>query len=166
VTAFDQFVFWIYNQPLTVERTWVLAVTYTLADRFLMEGFKNAVVDRAMLEFQKSKIHVEGVLELCKNNLSRSALGRYFRNQLAFELIHLGFEAYITKYDCGEALVQLIQHKENLMTFTRVLDKARCAYRGGNFGILQTGMVVSITSTRRRSVATEARPSSLATPSA
>jgi hypothetical protein len=54
--------------------------------------------------------------------------------QLAVELIHLGFEAYLTKYDCGEALVQLIQHTENLMTFTRVLDKARCAYRGGEPG--------------------------------
>jgi hypothetical protein len=51
VTAFDQFVLWIYNQPLTMEHTWALAVTYTLADQFLMEALKNAVVDRAIHEF-------------------------------------------------------------------------------------------------------------------
>lgn len=75
MTAFDHFGLWIYNQRLTMERTWVLAVTYTLADRFLMEGFKNAVADRAMLEFQKSKIHVEGESLSCARTTFPTAHG-------------------------------------------------------------------------------------------
>lgn len=90
--TFDQFVLWIYDQPLTVEVSQGLARTYIMADKFLMEGFKNAVVDRAKNVSWRDRRPMYGLIELCGNGLSQSAMGKYFWAQLAFHLMSFGFE--------------------------------------------------------------------------
>jgi hypothetical protein len=114
----------MYNQPLDAAEDWVLADTYLLADRFIMEACKNAVVDRAKIVMREATIHPGCLHELCKHGLSKCALGRYFWAQLAFELMDIGFEEYVKDDKIGGAVQQLIETQEDLVTFMRVLDNA------------------------------------------
>ncbi len=118
---------WIYNQPLTVENQRDIALCYILADKFLVEAFKNMVVDTAKVECRKKTLSMDGLVELYENALSQSPLANYLWAQLAFELINAGFEKYISQVqyvDGGGALSKLLQAPENLITFMRVLDQA------------------------------------------
>jgi len=125
VVAFEQFIAWICNEKLTVESSLGLAMTYILADKFLMEALKNAVVEKAKLVFCKAMISADGLVELCRNGLSQSLLGRYFWAQLAFEMIDGGFGWYVTDADRTGALANLLQVPENLVIFMAALDKAQ-----------------------------------------
>jgi hypothetical protein len=76
VVAFEQFIAWICNEKPTVESNLDMAMTYILADKFLMEGLKSAVVEKAKLVFRHDMISAEGLVELCRNGLSQILLGR------------------------------------------------------------------------------------------
>lgn len=125
VAAFDQFLLWIYNEPLTAENDdCVIALTYMLADKFVMEAFKNAVVDRARAVLQISYFIADDLIKLCENGLSGSPLAKYFWAQLAHDMVTSGFEGYIENEDRGGPLMRLMQERENLMALMRAIDVA------------------------------------------
>ena len=54
-----------------------VALTCILADKFLMENFKNAVVDRATVAFQAYAVGAGRLIELYKNGLSEHLLAKF-----------------------------------------------------------------------------------------
>jgi BTB/POZ domain len=131
--VFDQFVLWIYDQPLGMGGRNAAATPYVLADRFLTESFKNALLDRARVLFSKQRIDPGGLLHLCKNGLSQSSMAKYMWEQLAFEMVKWGYEKYITASDeDAKALHELMEERENMVSLMRALDKAHSdKARGG-----------------------------------
>jgi hypothetical protein len=131
VVAFEQFVAWMGNENLTVKTSLVLAMTFILAEKFLMDALKNAVMEKAILASREMSIGADGLFELCRNGLSQSLLGRFFWAQLAYERIEDGFGWYFTGADRAGALVRLIRVPEYLVTFTAVLEEAQHDYENG-----------------------------------
>ena len=82
VEAFNQFVLWVYNQPLTVVHDIDVALTYILADKFLDENFKNAVVDQAKVAIGLQVMSGGGLIELYKSGLSERPLTKLYWEQL------------------------------------------------------------------------------------
>jgi BTB/POZ domain len=78
VTTFEQFVLWIYNQPLIAINSWALATAYILADTLMMESFKNSLVDKAKIVFRCHSFHTDGLGQLSKRALSESPMGNCF----------------------------------------------------------------------------------------
>lgn len=123
--AFDQFVLWVYDQPLTSINDVDLALTYILADKFLVEDLMNAVVDRAKVVFRYHKVGLGGLIELYKSHLSERPLTKLYWEQFAYEVTTGGFRETISSPYTVRLLRELLDDQKRLEIFARELDLSR-----------------------------------------
>ncbi len=102
-----------------------VALTYILANKFLDENFKYAVVDQAKVAIGLQVMSGGGLIELYRSGLSERPLTKLYWEQLAYGVMSSGYQEYLSCPERVRFLKELLDDKERLNIFAMEMDETR-----------------------------------------